>query len=412
MAAKNPFEVMGDPFPREQKKSEGNEQDRDIVAAKEIFGFEGLRVGYTLEKKDSTKKKHLPNGDAVIADAETGLVGVFDGVGSNPRGHEASAYLATGLPGAALTALEKDRKRSDENVMQELRQRLYDSKEEQIAVYPHEGSDVAIANLERNLQETISIVTQDPELARHTEALLQGMERLSDDLHSRQTQTTACVGFVHRTPEGRRFLVAANVGDSGCILIRKDGSVLQVTTEDSYVDRLLAMGALTPELLLEMKRNPSAKIDLPVEDHGSLTKVPMDYYYAGTAATHFMGSKICRPTIGAAELFSGDSVLFLTDGCLDKFERMPDADTDPDELALNPVDLKQIADIYRGEDTLQDRLNALRVESKFMHAYKSDDDFGAVAIEVVDGEDDDVPSRKTDPSDPPSEGLARSSEAK
>jgi serine/threonine protein phosphatase PrpC len=404
MAEKNPFEVS---------TLEQNEQSLDIVAAKEVPGFEGLRVGYTLEKKNASKKKQLPNGDAVLADAKTGLVGVFDGVGSNPRGHEASAYLAEKLPAATLRALEKDRKRDDEDVMQELRQRLRDSADERIALLPLEDSDVALADLERKLDQTVALVTHDPEIARHTEALLQGMERLSDELRTRQAQTTACVGFVHQTPDGRQFLIAANVGDSGCIVIRKDGSVLQVTTEDSYVNMLLASGDLTPELLLEMKQNPTAKVALPVEDdHGTIVKEPMDYYWVSACAMRFMGSKICRPTIGVTELFPGDTALFLTDGALDKYDRSPDKESDPDEMAMYPIDLQHIGDTYRGEDTLEDRLNALRVESKFMHAYKSDDDFGAAAIEVVNGDDEDVPSRKTDPSDPPPEGLARSSEAK
>ncbi|MCR4311402.1 MAG: hypothetical protein NUV54_02445, partial [Candidatus Taylorbacteria bacterium] len=67
-----------------ETREPGELQEPDVVEAFEIKGFPGLEVVATLEAKNARKKdkemgKQNRNQDNIIADPETGLLGVLDG---------------------------------------------------------------------------------------------------------------------------------------------------------------------------------------------------------------------------------------------------------------------------------------------------------------------------------------------
>ena len=323
--------------------------------------------------------ENVRNDDAAMADPETGLFGVFDGLGGVPNSHLASAMSAHELPNLFNLELREQALEKDEDIIQGLTTRLRIRTDEDVAQIPLEAEE-KIQEVESASEAVIQRVSGDIALARKACALLASIDQLGENAEALSVQTTACTGFIHKTAEGKHLAVIANVGDSVALGVRPDGRVRVLTNEDSYLNSLLRSGALTRELLLQMKRQPDKffQIQLP----GFPTLMPMKYYDIMVTLTHSIGNGAPNPSLTIEELEPGEELVLCTDGVVDKFETKPDAATTPENILETSLDTGELASSYLFEDTLTGRIDSLRFQAGTNKSYKIDDDIAIVAVKV------------------------------
>ncbi|MFH1621186.1 MAG: protein phosphatase 2C domain-containing protein [Patescibacteria group bacterium] len=200
-------EIKATEFKPETRRASIDYQSPDIVTAIEIDGFGDMKVAVTLEKKRENRKTENKNQDNVIADPASGIFGVFDGLGGGNNPAEASHIAARVLAAnwdIARASVEDD----NENVAKHL--------------------DATFS--EKNAKK---ILATEKEMTIKANALLSLFHWADQAASDVQGMTTACAGFIHTTKDGTRYLVTANVGDSGAFILHADENLEQATSDDS-----------------------------------------------------------------------------------------------------------------------------------------------------------------------------------
>ncbi len=387
--------------PEQLKNLQERFQSLDVFPAEMIEGFAGMEVAVTGEKSDRRKKYEpldpadaptqtpdKPNQDCVMADPETGLLGVFDGLGAHKHGDLASSEAATVIPRTfqkSLTwmdqhglTLEAIRSELQVHLMKRIQRRPDNLPLPQAAV----DAEVAHMNTLLNKMEDI-----DPAILKKSLALLKALESAHKKLldNNDDRATTACVGFVHTSPDARRFAVVANIGDSGACIRRANGDVEVITESDSLLGSLLSMEEDENEhrdliqQLIEIRDDPGSNLSLP--HWGKTTR---SYKKILSIMTGQLGASPtpCPPSLRIHELFPGDELIFCTDGVIDKFQKH---DYTP-ETRAEPFDLQGLAEALTVDDpTLIKRSNALRNFTASLNTrFKGSDDIALVIARILE----------------------------
>lgn len=369
--------------PEDLIREPGELQEHDVETAFEIQGFEGLDVAATLEKKDERKGKEKDrNQDNVIVDPETGLLGVLDGLGGEGHGDLASRSAERAIPEAYKTALAETSKRKTNDV-------VGDIVKHQLARIG-EADPMTTLKRKKELTDMVEAVAEkDPAMAKRALALLESFRIANSAVQETGGKTTACVGFIHKTPNGERWAVVANVGDSAAYKRRKNGEMVPLTQEDSLLNTMIASGQISPETLARMKTDPNAKENFPItlelvqaagagqKEYDQLiangtTHLPLSYKKIKAAMVASLGTERSEPSLSIRRLDVGDELLIGTDGLVDKFEDPATEETNLQELSRSTL---------RGK-TQTERLNNLRADAKKRTTYKKDDDIAIVAATV------------------------------
>lgn len=360
----------------------GELQESDTVEAFEIKGFKNLKVAATLEVKESRKGDPRDrNQDNIIADPETGLIGVFDGVGGEAHGTLASRSAER----AILDNFEKTLKEARTISGAEIQRQIVEAQLLKLI-----NRDLSyLAEARKQLTEMIEhAMSIDPALGKKSFALLESFKRAHENVIETKGAATACVGLVHEARDGSRWAVIANVGDSAAYLRHQDGKISPLTQEDSFFNLLNASGALTPEVLAEMKANPRELIFVPVsldvwknrggseEEYKKIKgRLPVSYFDLKRTVTAALGGRTAKPdaSLTIHPLKAGEELIFATDGLSDKFE-----DPETDEISLSTL-----ARAAQGK-TLTQQLDNLRRAAKAENkTLKKDDDIAIVAARVL-----------------------------
>lgn len=339
-------------------------QEKSVVHAFDIPGFNRLEVVATLEKRDTRKKDRTQrNQDNILADPETGLLGVFDGLGGREHGDLASMSAERALPDAYRDALEKAKKIS----VLDLAQEIADHQSNRLIIRDRLHQQVVRARIMNAAED---LVARDPEIARKSIALILALKAVGKNVRETMGDTTACVGVVHASPDGSRYAVVANAGDSGAFIRRADGSVKRLTEEGSYLNKLRALGYLSDELLQKMKDHPAKEFDVQTPDgKREYTYPDLQAIVIGT-----LWNKNIQPSLAIEKLQPGDELLFVTDGVIDKY----------DDPTTDDVDTAKMAEALRNGETLRERMNAFRRYTKILTTYKSDDDIAILVANVME----------------------------
>ncbi|MFA5936244.1 MAG: SpoIIE family protein phosphatase [Patescibacteria group bacterium] len=393
---RNPFEKQPHPSISSERQKEKtpsspspetphDEQSLDVVPAKNVPGFTGLEVAYTLEKKHvQGKPRPSHNEDSALADPATGLMGVFDGLGGGPGGAKASAMASHVLPDFFLEERTRQALRAPEEVRGDLRAYLQKQTNEYIKLRPDPSAfpqEISALNADR--QRMLAVLEQDTELSEKTLALLSTFKEMGLSVEITGGQTTACTGFVHQSADGTHYAVIANVGDSAALVLDSDGRIEQITHDDSLLNGLLESRGLSPEKLLEMKRDPAKQHNLPTFRDGILRMKlsPISYYQLSVTTMRTVGGE-GHPSLTIRELSPGDTLIFCTDGVIDKYETMPTDQTTADDAISKMTDLDELASTFRSDAPFKSRVNELRLEASFRQSYKLTDDIAIVAARL------------------------------
>jgi|GEM_PF-6654287 len=317
----------------------------------EVKGFApGIEVGLALRR--SVERMGDTRGqDMILADGKTKLTGVFDGlggVGDPGSGAEASAYAAELMPevyddvSRSLAVLAKQDKLKTK--IEDLISAQYDglTAEER----RKEGWDA----FKRRWESQPEAVRM--ESLRLFYAVKRLNERLGALLANSGGRTTLVVGKTVEA-EGQRYEVIVNVGDSGAYRRRADGTVEQVTVEDSAVQRALEEGTIT-------------EADLSRPDIVGMLARRFGFRpnQVTTMMFEVMGGATVRPRVTAVPVAAGEAVIYATDG-LDK-----GLETQGDPLAR--LDAKALAIAIDPSLGPAEAAAALRDEAMMQQVHKDD----------------------------------------
>lgn len=366
-----------------------NLQAKDVVDALEVPGFLRLQVVATLERDPFyALKTDTHNQDCVLADSKSKLLGVFDGIGGVPFSSRSSRFAAQAIPKHFEAALSRARSVNDLVVLGSLTKLLRRRPEGMGWFSPTEK--------ERALKQTEKLAEQlherDPELLRKAHALVTAINFANEDIENlsknpdesrRPGLTTACVGFVHTTPDARRYAVVTNVGDSGAFIRRANGNLEPLTQEDSMIRHLIQAGHLSLPGLYAMKSEPLKKFPIAVGvENGKTIYESKNYYLLSVETTGYLGSDHTTPSLAMTELFPGDELIFCTDGVIDKFERVITTVPPESEMEENQTDFTTFTRAASSGATFRERINELRQDAALRTAYKQSDDIAIVAARV------------------------------
>lgn len=310
-----------------------------------------VTMGKSLEKRPGAERGE----DAFLVDKETGLTGVFDGLGGEGSGADASVKAATMAPQIYRAILGK--------IEGDLGQSLIEIADDQAKLeHPSQRETVARDFLKEWRGH-------DPAVQREIIALYRTFLKLSEAVRETGGKTTATLGKTVELPDGRRFEVVANVGDSGATLFGADGLMEEITEEDSALDYMLAAGVLTPE----QARDPEHKV-------GKMTVRELKRTMYQALGKKPDPEEPLVPRLAVRELHPGDSVLYSTDGIRDV---IADEDGEFDAVrahkSVEEGGLGQLVDeAMRGAK--KDECTALRKE---IYAAAEEDD-GLVEINAED----------------------------
>jgi serine/threonine protein phosphatase PrpC len=234
--------------------------------------------------------------DMYLADKETGLTGVFDGLGGEGNGADASGMAAQFAP-----SLYKVMRRSAEQ------SRDLDGELKGViagqASFEH-PDDVAKeqARLEKEWGSLDSALKQE------ALTLFKTVQKLGEKVAETGGMTTVTLGRTVSLPDGRMFEVIANIGDSGAMKIDAEGRAADVTKEDSTVDQAISMGMLTKE----QAANPNHLVKVGSKE------VPVSKLRRGMYQALGMKGQVPVPRMSIVEIKPGDKMVYATDGIRDE----------------------------------------------------------------------------------------------
>jgi serine/threonine protein phosphatase PrpC len=380
---RNPFEKRSTP-PDIAPDPVQTEQQLEVVLAKEVNGFPGLEVAYTLEQKRSEKRNASKrNEDAAFVDPAIDLFGVFDGVGSEANAADASATAARELPDVFLEEQTRHALRTIEEVQDDLEDLLTKQTERRNERRPFsaEGQAEMQANVHEE-ERMLDLLEEDGDLAVRTLALLTALTETNTPVQRLRSRTTACAGFIHRTTDGKRYAVVANIGDSGALIVPPSGPAEQITQDDSLMEQLLASRALTSEKLLAMKRDPARQYPLPIPIDALRVRMNNISYYELIAYVMQTLGDGGKPSLSIRELHPGDTLVVATDGLIDRFETWPTQDTTVQTVLKERMDFTGLAAPLQSPAPLTEQLDELRYETALRRSYKRTDDIAIIAARV------------------------------
>lgn len=339
-----------------KQRIEGMEiQKQDVVEAFEAQGFDGLTVVATLEKKN--ERKGIPddfNQDNILLDPKNGLFGVLDGLGGEGSGDKASKAASEMIPKnyeeatKLLTGLDS----------KDIQDRLIAQMVKKI------GVDTPGVSIEVTKQvEAILTEVNDPRFGKKALALIESIRQSNGAVRESKGKTTATIGMVHHTPDGRRFAVIANIGDGAAFKRRANGEIIQLTEEDSALNALKNAGILKEDTLQEMKQNPDKPFP-PTNKSYKQLKLAM--------ASALGSSSSFEPSLVVRTLRPGEELILGTDGLVDKLE---DPDTEELDTGLMNKGLQGA--------TATERMNNLRKTAKDnKRSLKQDDDIAVISVGI------------------------------
>ena len=365
--------VQLEPNDYELVSAPGEFQEQDVVPAFEITGFHNLEVVATLEKKNTSKKGKEPNQDNIIADPETGLLGVMDGLGGEGHGDLASKSAERFLPEHFQTAIKKNSRFTPDELQANI-------VEHQINRLTQRGVTNFAKWNEADRKTTAMLgaaAKHDPAILHKAWALVEALHKTNLNVKETEGFTTACVGLIHTASDGTRWAITANIGDSGAFIRHKGGDIARLTEEDSLFDikkSELETEMVTDQngkmisLLQAMKDEPKRRFVIP--------GLPKRFSYTELKVVT-MGAlgdeKHNEPSLVLRKVRSGDEIIFATDGIIDKFE-----DAKTDETDLLALELETA----RGNN-LKERMDNVRQEAgRRTTSYKKTDDAAVAAAQV------------------------------
>ena len=373
-------------------------QEKDIVEAFEVQGFEGLDVAATLEKKKERLGTSEQNEDNILIDPETGLLGVLDGLGGEgEKGAGAKASKAAELVIPEAYKLAKEEIDALDNT--EIQKRLV---EQQLAKAGNPEARKEITMLMEQLLET------DPNMAKEALALIESIRGANDAVKESGGKTTALISKMHETPDGRQFALIASVGDCVAYKQRANGEVLQIAQEDSALNSLKQAGVLDDVLLEQMKQDKDKKFPIPLtlevirsmggdeeqlkqfQDKG-VKSLPLSFKTLKRAMVAGLGGEVFEPSLTVRELRKGESMLFVTDGQSDVVEDSETGNVDLRQILLD-MSGEKIQKFFDSEgnvdmDRLKKHVMSLPLSERLNHmraaaakSEKKDDDVAMVGI--------------------------------
>ena len=234
----------------------GELQVANLVPAFEIEGFNGMEVVATLRKKKERLGKKMTNPqyhnqDNIIIDQKLDFMAVVDELGSADK-VGASARMERVFPDVLKTCLAEVQAISKDDVLAE----LLEHQQQKFA-----GSAEYLQTLSERMKQAVSF---DLVLAKKGLALLRAIGRVNQEIKDTNSMTTFCGGFVHTRPDGSRWGVLANIGDSGAYKQRANGETIPLFHEDALLEIVVRSRALSPEQLNKHAANPTEPFDLPI----------------------------------------------------------------------------------------------------------------------------------------------------
>ncbi len=361
------------------EREPGELQKADTVEAFEVQGLKG--VAATMERYDKHKgDENLRNEDNIIADPKTGLIGVLDGLGGEGSGDLASKSAEEAIPAHYQEALKRIK---NEDVVNEIVKR-------QLEKINATDPNINMAYRKRLTDMVEVAMTKDPQMGKKALALLEAISAANANIQEInrvkgvKSKTTACVGFIHTAPDGTKWAVVANIGDSAAFKRRPNGEMVQLTQEDSLLNDLIAQGRLSKEQLETMKASP--KTDFPVELVPGVIR-PVAYNKLKVAMTAAMGAEKANASLVIRQMEPGSSLIMGTDGLVDKFETTDEDIAETKEGEMPPTreetNLRKLGEAVSNGTTLTERLNNLRKAAKARKVpAKKDDDIAIVIAEA------------------------------
>jgi serine/threonine protein phosphatase PrpC len=362
----------------------GELQGEAVVDAFEIHGFKGLNVAATLEMKEERKGSEARNEDNIIADSDTGLIGVLDGLGGEGKagdGAKASMSAERNIPEHFSKLLKTHVE------LAAVRDRLI---EHQLLRKNPQTPELKATYQKQITNMVEGIIEKDPELGRKALALIEAIRQSNDAVLETGGKTTATVSFVHQTPNGERWAVVASTGDSPAMKRRKNGELVPITKEDSLLNSLLDSGELTEAAVHDLQSNPDKKLNLPlslslVQAMGGGTaefeamkktrrEVPVDYKLLKRAMIRSLGGSAssAEPALNIRRLEPGDELVIASDGLTDKYETMS-----------GETDFSALAKEFKGDAITTDLDRVRKAAKKKVSAAKRDDDIAIVTARAV-----------------------------
>lgn len=367
----------------------GELQLNDVVPPFEVHGFSGVQVVATLEKKNSRKGKDAErNEDNIIADPETGIVGVLDGLGSEGEvgaGAKASMAAEAAIPAAYTAALAENRRKGVGDIAGQI-------VGQQLARLNIADPGLRAAKLKELSGMFEEVVARDPELGRKAAALVESIRRANEAVlatgdEKTRGKTTACIGMVHKGPDGKSYAIVASIGDSVAFKRRgSTGEMIPLTEEDSLLSIMKSAGAISAEQLAMMKSEPKKKFNFPISlelvqalggsqvdyegfQAKGITQLPLDYGKLKRAMSRSMGANSAEASLTIREMKPGDELIIATD-VFDNFEN----------TTTEEPDLPRMAQVAGGAGSQSERVARLREEAK---KGPKDDDAALVSAKVL-----------------------------
>jgi serine/threonine protein phosphatase PrpC len=270
------------------KGREAMQRDREFSGQNEEFAPD-ISVGYAMAM-GKYRYREAGGGeygqDMVLADGESGLLAVADGLGgegAKEAGSLASAYAAERLPS------------------------LYDQTARRLAA-SGETDKIAAALIGvktelEGVSEAEEWWKRQPHPAKIVALrLFEAVRLLSDEVGGTGGKTTLVGGKTVRDEDGRLYEVVVSVGDSLALKQKADGGVEQVNVEDSALGFLQCKGLLPRE-------NPTDS-EVLLATKGKFKSVKS---LAG-AMSQSLGSGPVLPHIAVVPVEEGDRMIYASDG--------------------------------------------------------------------------------------------------
>lgn len=310
----------------------GELQQENYLPPFNIPGFKGMEVTGTLRKyKARFDKADNPNQDNLIIDAKQGLIAVADELGGE-GGRGASKRLEELLP----KMLRKETLEVVGMDPSKLIDALTDIQQSKFA-----GSETYQEEIRKRMT---TLVERFPELGEKALGLLRALTEINQEIQKTGAKTTFCGGIVHTFPNGERWVVAANIGDSAGYKQRPDGTLIPLFAGDSLLQLAVNTGALKPDQLEAMRAEPNKKFEIVVSKDIAIamgatpteaerlvlrdTKIPISYRKLQSTMYAALGGVRPVPSLAIRRFDPDDRLLLWTDGLDDFF---PDEDGEPNE---------------------------------------------------------------------------------
>ncbi len=325
-------DVSGDIERADSRTREEWQKMEEVRGRIEDFG-ENVRVHFDMRKDLEKRPGDEPGEDMFLAHKETGLTGVFDGLGGEGKGNLASAKAAEMAPQRYVEARAGVFK--DAGSLERMGQDMI-SKQADLA---HSSERASLIEAGQRMWKA----TPDA-LKKEMLALYRAVELLNADVAKTGGKTTLTLGKTVAI-NGRSYEIVVNVGDSGAFKVRADGTARELTEEDSALDQALSMGLLKPE----EAKNPDHVVAI-----GS-SKIPVAKLRAGMYQA--LGGEIASPRVSVTEIRPGEKVVYLTDGVRDIPAFETDGRFDPAKAAesFSGQDGENLASILAGKSVAIER---------------------------------------------------------